>query len=299
MVEGIQNTVHIDSRMPSSFQAVLQQIKPAVVGIGLLADPADPLSVVIQGTGFIVDPNGLVMTNKHVAELLIQERDGKIGVRNAIARAVFFLDRTEPRVVAGHRIEHEHGAAPCPITEVAAPPGTLSTTIDYGHEPDLAVCRVDISGLRRVTTNPLPTLTLADSSTVHEGEEVGVCGFPLGLRLPRSTEIHQLTPIAQKGIIAAILPWAGASNPHAFQLDIALNPGSSGSPVFKADTGEVIGIVFAARVRPEPVRLPRPDGSVEEIAAIALPTGLGYAVPSNRYREKVRPVTKLPDVFHP
>jgi S1-C subfamily serine protease len=296
-----------ESRMTLSFHEVLPQIKPAVVGIGLLADPADPLSVVIQGTGFVVDPQGtgfvvdprgLVMTNKHVAELLVQERDGKIGVRNAIARAVFFLERTEPRVVAGHTLERQRGAAPCPITAVSAPPGVLPTTIDYSQEPDLAVCQVDISGLGHFTANPLPSLTLADSSTVHEGEEVGVCGFPLGLRLPRGTELHQLTPIAQKGIVAAILPWAGVSNPHAFQLDIALNPGSSGSPVFRAGTGEVIGIVFATPLRPEHVKIPLPDGTTEEVSTIALPTGFGYAIPSNRYREKVQRVTKLPDIVH-
>jgi serine protease Do len=284
--------------MALAFHEILQQIKPAVVGIGLLADPADPLSVVIQGTGFVVDPGGWVMTNKHVAELLLQERDGKVGVRNAIARAVFFIERTEPRVVEGHKFEREHGAAPCPIVEIAAPPGNRPNNLDYGHEPDLAVCRVDISGLKRVMKHALPSLALGDSSKVHEGEEVGVCGFPLGLRLPRGSEIHQITPIAQKGIIAAILPWAGVHNPHAFQLDIALNPGSSGSPVFRADNGEVIGIVFAAPQRHEHVMIPRPDGATEDVSTIALPTGFGYAVPSNRYKEKAQPVMKLPDVVH-
>jgi S1-C subfamily serine protease len=280
------------------FQEVLQRVKPGVVGIGLLADPNDPLSVVIRGTGFIVDASGLVMTNKHVSELLMGNREGKVGVRNAIARAVIFGERTEPRAVAGHKFERQWGAAPCPIIEVASPPGILPDDIDYSHEPDLAVCRMDISVLKNFNREPLKTLTLGDSSKVREGDEVGICGFPLGLRLPKGAELHQFTPIAQKGIIAAILPWPGVPNPHAFQLDINVNPGSSGSPVFNIETGEVIGIVFAARVHPEPVRIPRPDGSIEEIAAIALPTGLGYAVPSNRYKEKVRPVTKLPDVIH-
>jgi S1-C subfamily serine protease len=281
-----------------AFPDVLLRVKPAVVGIGLLADPSDPLSVVIRGTGFIVDTSGLVMTNKHVAELLMEERDGKLVVRNAIARAVVFVEKAQPRIIDGREFERERGAAPCPIIEVSAPPGVRAKDIAYGHEPDLAVCRMDISSLKNFTNEPLQRLTLGDSSKVREGEEVGICGFPLGLRLPKGPELHQFTPIAQKGIVAAILPWPGVPNPHAFQLDIAVNPGSSGSPVFNIETGEVIGIVFAAPMHPEPVRLPRPDGSIEEIAAVALPTGLGYAVPSNRYREKVQPVTKRPDIIH-
>src|SRR6267143_5499501 len=98
----------IQNQMTPPFHEILKQIKPAVVGIGLLAEPADPFSLVVQGTGFVIDPSGWVMTNKHVAELLIQERDGKVGVRNAIARAVFFLERAEPKVIEGHKIEREY-----------------------------------------------------------------------------------------------------------------------------------------------------------------------------------------------
>jgi len=108
--------------MTPPFHEILKQIKPAVVGIGLLAEPADPFSLVVQGTGFVIDPSGWVMTNKHVAELLIQERGGRVGVRNSIARAVFFLEREEPKVIEGHRIDREYGAVTCPIGEVAAPP---------------------------------------------------------------------------------------------------------------------------------------------------------------------------------
>jgi S1-C subfamily serine protease len=282
-----------------SFQDILERVKPSVVGIGLLANPADPLSVVILGTGFVVDPDGLIMTNRHVAELLMGEREGVIGLRNAIARAVMFVERSQPHRVAGRELTQAYGMAPVPIVAVRMPPGARKAQIDYGDEPDLAVCQIDMRVLRLAVEKPLVRITFSDSSKVREGDEVGVCGFPLGLGLPRGTELHQLTAIAQKGIVAAILPHPGIPNPHAFQLDIAINPGSSGSPVFRVDDGTVVGIVFAAPVRPQAVEIQRPDGTPEPVTTISLPTGLGYAIPSNRYFEKPKTVARLPDVNHP
>ena len=280
-----------------SFQDVIRNVKRSVVGLGLLADPQDPLSVVIRGTGFVVHPDGWIMTNRHVAELFLGERDGMFGVRNAIARAVVFVDTIrEIPGIAGQGVPH-HGTVPCPIVEIAAAPRGENHLEDlhYNQAPDLAVCRIGLGGFDYL--NPLPHLPLGDSSRIREGDEVAVCGFPMGLTLPRDERLRQVTPIVQKGIIAAILPWSGVPNPHAFQLDIQINPESSGSPVFIPESGEVIGVVFAMRIRSETVRLPGPNGD-EEVAAITLPTGLGYAVPSNRYREQPEPVTRLPDVYH-
>jgi len=145
--------------------------------------------------------------------------------------------------------------------------------------------------------NELPYIRLGDSSAVREGDEVGICGFPLGLTIASPDQrLRQLTPIVQRGTIAAVLPWAGIHNPHAFQLDMNVNGGSSGSPVFLAESGEVIGIVFAAPIEPADVIIPTPDGETH-IATVSLPTGFGYAVPSNRYRSQPNPVQHLPDVI--
>src|ERR1700674_118426 len=135
------------------------------------------------------------------------------------------------------------------------------------------------------------------SGVVREGDEVGICGFPLGLTLPGDNKMRQLTAILQRGIVAAVLPWTGIPNPHAFQLDININGGSSGSPMFLADTGEIVGVVFAAPYRPHPVTIAVNNGELQ-IDTVPLPTGFGYAVPIGRYQERVKPVQTLPDVIH-
>ena len=133
-----------------SFQDVVAKIKPSVVGMGLLVNRNDPLSVVIIGTGFLVHPSGWIMTNRHVAEKFVTERDGRLGVQNAIARAVVFTEGagrpipgTEQRAVAGF------GAIPCPIIEVAMGPEAPDDDLHYDAPPDLAVCRIDGEGLKR------------------------------------------------------------------------------------------------------------------------------------------------------
>jgi S1-C subfamily serine protease len=76
-----------------------------------------------------------------------------------------------------------------------------------------------------------------------------------------------------------------------------INGGSSGSPLFLAETGEVVGVVFAARVVPHEVAVQTPEGP-QTITTVPLPTGFGYAVPINRYREQPGRVHRMPPVIH-
>ena len=281
-----------------AFRDVIAKIKPAVVGLGMLEDERDPLSVVIVGTGFIVDPNGWIMTNRHVAELFLTERDGKVSVRNALARAVLFVDSTGQQIPhTGRHAKGGVGAAPFPIVEVSFPTAETDSDLHYESVPDLALCRINTEKLHRAHLEQLPYVALGDSGVVRQGDDVGICGFPLGLTLPRDNKMRQLTAILQRGIVAAVLPWAGIPNPHAFQLDININGGSSGSPMFLADTGEIVGVVFAAPYRPHPVTIAVNNRELQ-IDTVPLPTGFGYAVPVGRYQGRVKPVQALPDVIH-
>jgi S1-C subfamily serine protease len=61
-----------------------------------------------------------------------------------------------------------------------------------------------------------------------------------------------------------------------FQLDATAYPGNSGSPLFDPATGEVVGIVNMVFVK----------GTKE--AALAQPSGITYAIPSQHLLELLR-----------
>lgn len=153
-----------------------------------------------------------------------------------------------------------------------------------------------IEGLEQIGINTLPHLELGNSQNVCAGDEIGIMGFPFGLTTAGEAPLRQMTPITQKGVIAAVLPWSDIPNPHAFQLGMNINGGSSGSPLFMAGTGEVVGVVFAARIQNHPVTIETPQGP-QAIASVPLPTGFGYAVPINRYRQQPVGVQRIPDVI--
>ena len=81
--------------------------------------------------------------------------------------------------------------------------------------------------------------------------------------------------------------------PSVVGMGLLVDPGTG----FLAETGEVVGVVFATRVKPHEVPLPRSKGP-RKVATIPLPTGFGYAVPINRLREEPRARHRLPPVTH-
>lgn len=104
-------------------------------------------------------------------------------------------------------------------------PGTVVGTAPGS---DLAVLRIDATGL--------PTVTLGDSNTVRVGDPVVAIGNALAL--PGG-------PTVTEGIISArertITTDKGAQLEHLLQTSAAINPGNSGGPLLNA-AGEVIGI---------------------------------------------------------
>jgi serine protease Do len=224
---------------------VIDTVKPSIVGVGSFQQTRSPATMFV-GTGFIVGDGLTVLTAAHVVHKLADGEPGEI-----------------MGILVGHG-----GTASFRAARLVA--------LDPRH--DLA--RLRLSGA------PLPALQLGDSGTVTEGRALAFTGFPLGMLLGLHHVTHRATVSA---ITPVILPAAGAQKLDArligqlqqpvydvFQLDATAYPGSSGSPLYDPDTGQVYGIINMVYVK----------GFKE--AAISAPSGITYAIPGNYMRELLR-----------
>ncbi len=210
----------------------IRTIRRSVVGITTV-QYGRPLAAQLSGTGFVVGDGRHVLTNSHVIKSTPQTKQNLF----VMAMGANGPDRRAATVVAS----------------------------DPGR--DLALLRID--------GKPLPPARLARASDIaDEGESIAITGFPIGTAFG-------LVPASNAGIISAVTPAIGAmphssmltaemlSRPSVFlyQLDMVAFPGNSGSPLYRADTGDVIGIVVAGIMKKEREQ------------ALANPTSITYALP--------------------
>jgi len=216
----------------------IERVKAAIVAVGTFQRARSP-AFEFRGTGFAVADGRTIVTNGHVLPATLE------------------ADKFETLAVLIPGIGRD----------VQVRPAARGPT-DAAH--DLALLRIDGS--------PLPALALRDSETVRDGDSVLFTGFPIG-------SILGPYPATHRGMIAAITPiaippanasqldpatirrLAGGAFP-VFQLDATAYPGSSGSPLYAPDTGEVVGVVNMVFVK----------GTKE--AALTQPSGITYAIPS-------------------
>ncbi len=155
--------------------SMVRDVSPGVVQI------VTPLGT---GSGFIIDEDGLVVTNAHV---------------------VGRFDTVDVRLSGGQTYQGE--------------------VLGVDEDADLAL--LDLRAFR-----DFEPVTLGDSDDVAVGEDVIAMGFPLESILLGS-------PTITRGIVSA--EGFSRSGVKLLQTDAAINPGSSGGPLFNR-VGRVVGI---------------------------------------------------------
>lgn len=214
---------------------VVERIKPSVVAVGSYQSTRRPPAN-LRGTGFVVADGVHVITNAHVLP-------EKLNTARREMLAVF--------IGRGQRTEFRQ-----------------ANKVAVDVERDIA--------LLRIPGPALPALALGDDSTVKEGESVAFTGFPIA-------PVLGLYPVTHRGIVSSITPAAIAptssrlldnkmihrleENYLVFQLDATAYPGNSGSPLYGAETGGVIGIVSSVFVKETKEKI------------LQDPSAISYAIP--------------------
>jgi S1-C subfamily serine protease len=216
-------------------QDTFTAVHPSIVAIGsrvaLGAPGMPPAFPEILGTGFIVDSRGIVATNKHVAELIPNlPHDPDTGSPAGFALVYSEKHSKEKGTVILNFVEIKYIA----FIDTFTPPD------DYCGMPmpDLAFLQLDVKDV--------PSLPLINApNSLRIGMSVATAGFPMGERpLTDYGYISQVTPFLRRGIVSSVFPFPRPF-PHGFTVDIMMQGGGSGSPIFLADSPEIIGILHS------------------------------------------------------
>jgi serine protease Do len=161
-------------------------------------------------TGFLINEEGYLITNAHVVEAAHRCLEKAPGAK-ILAKLAVNDARTAP-------------AVPCEVIGMDVP-------------NDLALLRTERP--LQASSGGGPSYALLDARAVAVGTEVNVTGYPALSWQPVTQTGHAIW-------IGAIRLEDTGNNSHpasaALIVDIHLRPGSSGSPVYRADGG-VIGVV--------------------------------------------------------
>jgi len=227
----------------------------------------------IIGTGFIVDPNGLIATNDHVVQYFSEipkppgcsEKD--LGVEASfLYRIDEGLSRVSLQIIGVSRIEEFH-------------PGEVY----YGpSKPDVAFVLVKARGL--------PSVTLVNEPKIKDGERVATAGFPMGTdSLKAPGWLHQIAPTLQEGIISSTLPFP-CEAPHGYAINVMTQGGASGSPVFLPDNGRVIGVLWGGLLD---------EAITDRGDIIKSPTNISYVVSSHYLAKSLNMIKNHPEFILP
>ena len=241
---------------------IYEKVKPAVVAFAIVNEQDTNVNFQIFGSGFCVDPSGIIVTARHVITDYY-EYWLKSPLPQYHTELMQPIQQPDFRVVFFRKVSNKYEALWVPVVNFIFP------FLGDHPEDDVAVVRIPKSP--SYWGSEYTYLTLGDINGLREGDEVAVSGYPLKWPL-----VSQLADLSE-GIISRIDARIGDNGTWEvtkLQLDITVNAGNSGGPAFVTKSGKVIGLVSQERLIPLPVV---PD---ELKSLMAIPAGLSYYIPS-------------------
>jgi len=227
------------------------------------------LSSLATGSGFVVSPDGYIVTNAHVVfgnsdpqQMLLQKAAGTIQqqiLRDMQDRYQLSEDRRQKivEILSSKLISYfqQHGS----IQGISTDFNVLNGVAGPGDDVEVRSwpARKEIEGtvveqvngepswgrdvaILSVNQSNLPTVTLGDSTDLRSGDELFVIGYP-GIQIENFFDDRNtaLEPTLTTGVVSARRTLN--SGIDSIQTDAAINSGNSGGPMFD-ENGEVVGI---------------------------------------------------------
>jgi S1-C subfamily serine protease len=258
-------------------KSIYRQIKKATVALAVMDVENSAKPFEILGSGFCIDPSGIVVTCAHVVEAFMSKP-----IRQQIEEmAEEEHNRGKPVHTTGPKSQFDAVRVYAVFYDTES---SKEQMIAIPSTVDFMVAKTDFDlAMVRLMPHPYfsfgyPTLEVIENySDVDEGDEIALCGFPLGTVLQR--ELGTVTSSFTRGIVSSIIPVPGVDQPYlkGFQLNIAATYGNSGGPVFSLDSGKAFGVL--ARGVPQPGTSNLLPGIVkaEPIYPLLADDGLGRA----------------------
>ena len=259
------------------------------------------MSVSYTGTGFIVTPDGYIVTNAHVVETdedallyefasqvaydivmsevdyLISDLSSYYGITPSQEQIDAFTAMYYDLYASNMQVTNLNGDFECYMGNVS--PGddvsAKAITMDLRKKGE-SIPGKDVAILKIDKTN-LPTVTLGDDTSLQTGDTVYTMGYPAVATINDILDVNQAIqePTLTGGIISAKKQMSGGW--EILQTDADIHGGNSGGPLLNTN-GEVVGI--------------NTFGMIDETGDMA--SGMNFAVPISVAKQFLNEINVTP-----
>lgn len=201
---------------------VIKKVKPSVVLVSSTFTSAGGAST---GTGIVFSADGYIVTNAHV---ITTEVKTSMNSSQFDPFSNFFDNFYNNYNSYGSSGQTEVVKADKVTVTLDDETEYEATIVGYDSNTDLAVLKIDATGLTPAE--------IGDSTTLEMGDKAITLGYPLGLGLSASDGI-----VSGLNKEMSVEVAGGTATMTLLQTDAAVNPGNSGGPLLNSE-GQVVGI---------------------------------------------------------
>ena len=271
--------VRIVQHITGTVSTPVFDVDPDTLTFSVLSDQlptVTPVDEYITGSGFVVNPNGYIITNSHVIsqkelksaldsqvlENLVDQKAAELSDDGAQNFEQNFLAKfgDENSELTADQAKFRQGKlayidqklqynlkSDLIVVNPNDPATDLSSLMAKGFPAEIKSINENFDiddddiGLIHINQTNLPTVNLGTSATLATGQKIYVFGFPASAQFDSADLIQ---PSFTQGVISAVKNDGAAGFP-IFQTDAKISSGSSGGPLLD-ESGNVNGIVTYA-----------------------------------------------------